>query len=383
MKIGTITVHNGNNYGASLQAYSLIQFLRGNGFNAYLIDYRNTVIEKRLSEKTTIANHQLSLSTVKDNIRKFVSNMLFETAKYTSIKEKIFEDFHRDLFERGLGPFFDVEGLGALNSSYDAFICGSDQIWNQSITGLDDAFFLSFASEEKERIAYAPSIGGPSDRFTDSEIDEYREKIKHIHYLSVREENNKDFVENISGKNCIVAVDPVILLEEQNWNSAIENIDPLVDTEYAVYYPVVAHPELEKMAFMIAKEKRIQLVNPRLVPRYAKAKGYSAVSNRMVGPLEFVRLIKDATCVFTNSFHATVFSSLFDKELYVLKLKGSHAKRNNRIVEYLRMIDFYSESHNSGDVLHVVSFSREKLYANLKPKRSESIEYLLSALSAK
>lgn len=48
MRIGILTFHNANNYGAVLQAYCLQETLRRIGFDVEIVDYRNPLIESRM-----------------------------------------------------------------------------------------------------------------------------------------------------------------------------------------------------------------------------------------------------------------------------------------------------------------------------------------------
>lgn len=381
MKIGTITVQNGMNYGASLQAFALIKYLELQGIEAHLIDYRNKKIEDRLREKTETSINVFSISEIKRVIRRILSDIVFHTNAYNQKKRKAFDDFHKGIFDKDAGTLYDLSDLKKLNRYYDGFICGSDQIWNKKITDLDDAFFLKFADKSKLKIAYAPSLGGKTDTISQTEVNIYEEKLKSLDYLSVREENNREFIETVSHQPCTVVVDPVLLLGQDEWEAIIRSVDPLLDSNYAVYYPVISDPKLEKFAMQITKERGLKLINPRLVPSYAKAKGYTGISNRVVGPLEFIRLIRDAECVFTNSFHATVFSSLFDKELYFLLLEGEHASRNNRILEYLKIINKYTDETIHNNMIHIESFSQEELHNYLDQRIKSSNDYLADALN--
>ena len=380
MKIGTITVQNGMNYGASLQAFALIKYLEQQGIEAYLIDYRNKKIEDRLREKTEASINMFSIAEIRRVIRRIVSDIVFHTNAYNQKKRKVFDAFHKGIFDKDTGTLYDLSDLKKLNRFYDGFICGSDQIWNKKITDLDDAFFLKFADKSKLKIAYAPSLGGKTDTISQAELNIYEEKLNSLDYVSVREENNREFIEIVSHQPCKVVVDPVLLLGRDEWETIIRSVDPLLDSNYAVYYPVISDNKLEKIAMQTAKERGLKLINPRLVPDYAKAKGYTGISNRIVGPLEFVRLIRDAECVFTNSFHATVFSSMFDKELYFLLLEGEHASRNNRILEYLKMINKYTNETFHNNMVHIVNFSQEELHNYLDQRIKSSSDYLADAL---
>ena len=379
MRIGTITVQNGNNYGASLQAFALVKYLRKNGWDAYLIDYRNKKIEDRLAEQSFITSWR-GKNQIKKNIRIILSNAIWKTDRYVKEKNKAFSKFHKSIFDQSGGTLYDVSELKTLNSLYDAVICGSDQIWNKDITGLDDAFFLSFANPDKKRIAYAPSLGKESGAIVEEDYDIYRHKLRNIDFLSIREPNNKKFIETVTHRECCVVLDPVLLLDKQEWEEEIQNVSPIIQKRYALYYPVINQPELEKYAIQKAREKGLKLINPRLVPSYAKMKGYTAISSKPVGPIEFVKLIKESECIFTNSFHATVFSSIFNKELYVIKLKGKNKNRNNRIIEYLKMTGIRQSLIDTSDLIHIKDFESTMQWENVTERKKESVEYLKKSL---
>lgn len=52
-----------------------------------------------------------------------------------------------------------VQNLDDLNKGFDAFVCGSDQIWNPKSIKCDGTYFLDFVADEEKRISYAPSVG--------------------------------------------------------------------------------------------------------------------------------------------------------------------------------------------------------------------------------
>ena len=50
-RIGTVTFHNANNYGAVLQAYALKRYICNMGYNCDVLDYRSRTIEARYHKK--------------------------------------------------------------------------------------------------------------------------------------------------------------------------------------------------------------------------------------------------------------------------------------------------------------------------------------------
>lgn len=383
MRIGIITVHNGQNYGASLQAFALVKVLRDMGHAAYLIDYRTKKVEERMKGYTQLRVWN-SLDSAKHNIKLIGSNLLFHTDKhYQEVRER-FSSFHEPLFESPHQVFCDNSELARLNDKYDAFVCGSDQIWNRNITDLDGAFFLDFAGKDKITVAYAPSLGMPSNMIDEETAAIIRSKLSGIKYLSIREDNNREMIEFLSGRNCQVAADPVILLEKNVWLRAAEQAEDVCPREpYALYYPVVEQQELQAFALKESRERGIKLLNPRLVPRYAKMKGFDAFPRTAAGPLEFLSLLIHSQVVFTNSFHATVFSTIFSKELYSLQMKGRHFNRNNRILEYLRMMQLLDSQSLNGVCIRIEPYVNPDFKKILENQRARSKGYLYDSLCIK
>lgn len=101
------------------------------------------------------------------------------------------------------------------DNDFDAFICGSDQIWQVSMPGLNYAFFLRFASENK-RIAYAVSLGSVS-------IPKFNRKkfvkvVSGFKAISVRERKSKEMIEEICLNSVTHVLDPTLLVGRDFWD---------------------------------------------------------------------------------------------------------------------------------------------------------------------
>lgn len=75
-----------------------------------------------------------------------------------------------------------------------------------------------------------------------------------IFYL-LESQINKKFIETVTHRECCVVLDPVLLLDKQEWEEEIQNVSPIIQKRYALYYPVINQPELEKYAIQKAREK--------------------------------------------------------------------------------------------------------------------------------
>ena len=200
--IAIITFHRALNYGAVLQSYALQNFLNNNGYATKILDYRNEFFEetyhlfspKQLIKKR-ISLKQLLIKIVEEPFRKKI--------------ERKFECFNNKHLL--LSEVVDKNDLYKLNNQFDYFITGSDQVWNLDATNGDTTYLLDFADSNK-RNSFAASIGEYKLRDLDINI------LKNYNYISVRENETKAMLEDFGLSKSIVHLDPVFLIEKNDWN---------------------------------------------------------------------------------------------------------------------------------------------------------------------
>ena len=107
-----------------------------------------------------------------------------------------------------------VSDLEALNPEFDAFICGSDQIWAPS--SYNPHYFLDYVREPEKMIAYAPSIGLPqiSDENVSNRIKYFTSRFTHI---STRERQGSEIIGKLLGRTVETVVDPTLLLSKEDF----------------------------------------------------------------------------------------------------------------------------------------------------------------------
>lgn len=105
--------------------------------------------------------------------------------------------------------------LNDLNMEYDAFVCGSDQIWSPLC--YDSKYFLDFVENTDKMIAYAPSIG--STKIDDSIIREKMfQHISRFKHLAVREQQGAELIKKLTGHDAKVVLDPTLLMDAAEWD---------------------------------------------------------------------------------------------------------------------------------------------------------------------
>lgn len=300
MKTGVLTIHRATNYGAVLQAFALKTYLEKLGVETEIIDYRSKHIED------LYVNMFADYLSVKTKIKNVLT--------WNEQKER--NSAFKSFIEKELGctdktSLFSRQDMLGISDKYDCFITGSDQIWNPFCTGNDKTYFLDFISDNKKKYSYAASLGNIKNGFIQS--DEYRSLLKNYSELSVREEKGKKAVEEMTQKSASVHLDPTFLLEKEDWNRIIK---PVNKSNYVLVYSLTMPETIERMAREYAKENNKEIVFITLNNLYSKKHKKEVIT---CSPEEFVSYFYYADAVFTNSFHGTAFSIIFEKEFFVEK----------------------------------------------------------------
>ena len=325
MKIATLTFTDTSNYGALLQAYALQQYLNDTGNECEVINYQNKA--RKFSQVSGIRK-------IRSVVWHYSFAPLFENKK----RKKQTEWFRNNVLNLTHKIYKNSDALRTLNSSVDCFVVGSDQVWNPQNNGFDDAFFLSFANEEKKRISYAASLGSADGTYLKSKSD----MILRINDISVREKQSADLFESVLGISVKTVIDPVFLLSKEEWinHLNLSSISTSVNTDsgYVLCYVMPGDQEIVEKIYSIAEfisnEEGIRIITLGK-KNYAKAVGKETLDGD-AGPEEFLKYVKDAAYVVTNSFHGTALSIVFRRQFYSVLKKGN--KRNNRIEDLLHSI---------------------------------------------
>ena len=170
MKVGIITCHRAFNYGAVLQTYALQKFLKNHGYEVEVIDYTPQYIRKSYNK-----------SILKRIIRPLLRSYDFKKSN------QVFGSFLNQEVNLTEKRYYSYEELEENPPDCDAYIAGSDQIWNCNIeNGKDDAFFLKFVPNNKIKISYAASIS--MDEIPQNQKNRFKENLKDFNHISVREQ---------------------------------------------------------------------------------------------------------------------------------------------------------------------------------------------------
>jgi|SRR5690554_5689197 len=301
MKIGILTYHRSENYGAVLQALALNKAVRRLGFKPVFVDYQHPRHKELYSLFSWSKFEKFSL------YQKLKYLLVFLFTYTRKLRRKSY-------FQRFFNQYFETDNLGSIADHYDIVIYGSDQIWRkQNIIGVDgflDIYFGSDAISVKKKIAYAASMG--VIRLGNDDYDFLKSSFSNFNAISVREDDLKELVTKTTGIVPAHVVDPVFLLDKEEWKGIASPL--LLNEKYILFYCLGESQEASRAVDRLRRETGFEVVeiNGRIITRESRSQRWN-----VVGPSEFLSLVMYAEIVITSSFHGLSFSLLFNKSFFV------------------------------------------------------------------
>lgn len=336
-KVALLTLDSHSyNYGGALQQYALFSTINSLGFDCEIIDYDLNSEVAMFSYKRNF--RYLTFGKLKKKASNSFKSLLSrnqneDIKKIIKLRHDSFEIFRtRYIF---LSRKYSKNGLMANQKQYRAFVCGSDQIWNPELCY--PSFFLDFVNNDIRKIIYAASLGKAELR--NIEKNTYKEYLTKLNYISVREDQAKSIINHIvSNKDVKVVLDPTLLIDSEEWKKIAGN-DALIKERYVFCYYLELNQEKRAASIEFSKSHGVKLVSiPFLHEKYNKFDdGFSKYTDP-IGPIEFLNLILYADYILTDSYHASVFSILFNKPFRVFGRGNGKNNMNSRIETLLGYI---------------------------------------------
>lgn len=321
MKIGILTLPLHTNYGGILQAYALQKVLERMGHEVVIIDEpikkqvtKNKQIIKRFIKKligrpTTIFWERYlydSYPIVSQNIRQFVDTYL----------KRVVVDSPSELMEE----------------DFDAIVVGSDQIWRPKYYSHIKDAYLDFAKKWKslKRIAYAPSFGTDEWEYTGGQTKEFSKLLKLFDAVSVRENSGIELCKKYFDVDAMQVLDPTMLLSREDYASVINDSTTPAPQGDLLQYVLDKSDSITELVNHIAKEK---MMKPFSVSGKPFTEGQKAEKCICPSIESWLRGFRDAKFVITDSFHACVFSMIFNKPFCVVGNKSRGMARFNSLLK--------------------------------------------------
>lgn len=332
-KIGILTLTDNNNYGNRLQNYAVQKVLNNLGFQT------ESIINRTIDRKNRNLKYYLSIlsfNKIKEKLKSiYMMRVVYKVNKnIVTERKKNFEDFNKNIIFNKT-EINKNKNLEYLQKEYDFFVVGSDQVWNPFSPLIKEINFLEFSPKEKN-IAYSASFG--VSEIPMEQINTYKKGLENFKKISVREEKGKQIVEELSESKAEVLIDPTMMLSKDEWLKVSKEVEWLPEKYIVTFF--LGNISKKRKAFLekIKKEKNIEIIN---LNQIKDKKSYS------IGPSEFIYIISKAAMIFTDSFHGSVFSIIFDKPFYVMNRDTATKSMNSRIETLLKKFDLEDRKMNT------------------------------------
>ena len=133
-------------------------------------------------------------------------------------------------------------------------------------------------------------------------------------------------------------------------------------------------------ASKFAKKNKLKIISIPFANSEISEKEFSTYKEP-VGPLEFLELIYNAKIILTDSFHACVFSIMFDRPFRVFSRSNLNTNMDGRLETLLRYInkpEYMIKPDNLDDV--EIELNNSYDYSNIDKERKNSIKWLKDAI---
>ena len=387
MKIKLVTFAPHPNFGTCLQSYALNYVLRKMGhdvefiynrretppltFRHYVLTALKRILGMLLSEKQIgrmkerkdaktrngrfdnnepvilqLPNHRvLNFFSKCPGYKFFAKRWYYGNLQKRKVYKFTFENGNFNM--RRLFTYADYEKVVA---DADLFITGSDQIWNPFCGGYNPMMFLEFVPKGTKCVAYSSSISQPA--IPSSVEERMRTALSKFTHIAVREQRSVELLSKLLGRDDIkLVVDPTYLLSAEEWeefgNKA--EIEFTVPDKYIFCY-FVGGKRADVYERMVQDVKRFTGIEKVInLECYNRRRIYgSGITYQDAGPYEWVYLLRHASYICMDSFHATAFALKFQKE-FVHAMKNADTEigsQNTRMYDILSRYGILYKNYN-------------------------------------
>lgn len=368
-KVCCITPINTPNYGTVLQAFALQEAVKSLGCEYSVLNYYSREQELKFSfwGSTRYMNWKYRVA----------KKVLYPLRHYQLRRILSFQNEYTNLSER----YMTREALEKCESRYDAFITGSDQVWNnQEINHFDDAYFLAFAGK-KTKLSYAASFGKTYQMLEEKDKVFYQKQIKYIDKISVREKSGQEIVKRIANRESQWVCDPVYLLSRTQWEHYSKTPK---HKGYILAYLVGdginfdVNRKIVSLAKKLAKEQKVKLV---VIGIGLSSVLYGGIKTPTVP--EWIGLIKNADLLLTNAFHGTAFATIFGTPFYTFVRGDSNNRMNTRIFDLLDYLGLDDRIVGFNTILNLQSIENAKIetaWEKIENLKKDSYDFLKEAI---
>lgn len=366
-KVGIMSMQRIANYGSFLQAYALKQLIEEVGCNVEFVDYHvgAPVIVENADSKNKV-------------VRKIKKGL--ETLRYRApLAHKLSFIRYKQSFAQKYMSLLGIADEMNYNPTVDCLVIGSDEVFNciqkNSNVGYSPELFGK-NNHAKKLITYAASFGNTTlvklEKY--KKTDEVGALLKKFDAISVRDANSGAIVEQLTGKEPLYNLDPVLTYDYMNCCDKIPQVQ--TNEKYLILYAYAGRISNEEADWIsdYAKKKKLKV--------YAIG-GIQKCADRFVdcSPFEVLAYFRNAEEVITDTFHGSIFSVITHRPFTTLIRKSvgnsyGNEEKLSDLLKRLKLADRMTTKIEDAENINEKTIDYAKVDELLKAHREVAKEYL-------
>ena len=351
MKIGILSMQKVMNYGSFLQGFALKKIIEGLGHQCEFIDITPGRIFPELKRSYS-----------------FLLQKLFERYFKWDVLTRVYYTY---LFRRRFRDEFfrELEVNKHTIQHFDVVVIGSDEVFNfaQHIPwGYTPQLYGRVSNAEKV-ISYAGSFGHTTmddiQRFGVKK--ELSELMSSMAGISVRDQNSFDIVKELTGREPIVNIDPVLLYDYTPW------VHPVNRKDYIIVYSYpnrIKNREEIAAIKTFARQQKKKLIS---IGFYFPWCDETIVPH----PFEVLGYMKGADYIITDTFHGSVMSLKFNRP-FVSLVRSTNQQKMISLLSQFQLTDRIVDNMALLDKTMLKSIDYNYVNSILKIEKERSLNYL-------
>ncbi|MBO5143531.1 MAG: polysaccharide pyruvyl transferase family protein [Clostridia bacterium] len=365
-RIGILSMQRIKNYGSFLQAYALKTMIEELGHEVEFVDYR---VGKPLIEEQNKGGKLSKVTTILKG-----DAPLIQKIQYINHKR----NFSKKYFSK-----LNLTEYQNYTPELDVLVIGSDEVFNCIQKNKNVGYSLELFGKDnraKKVITYAASFGNTTTNKLKSykKYKEIGELLSKIDTISVRDKNSGNVVAELTDKDVVYNLDPVLVFNYPNREDLIPTID--VKEKYMIVY---------------AYNNRISKEESKWIKDYAKKNGLKvyaiggaqSCADKFIdcSPFGVLAYFKNAECVITDTFHGSIFSIIMQKNFVTLVRKsvGNEYGNEEKLTDLLERVNLkdrmlYDIREMPNVILQNIDY--EKVNKILNVERENTLKYLNNEL---
>lgn len=372
MRIGILTLSLHTNYGGILQAYALQTVLARMG--------HKVVVFSKLKKKS-LPLWKWPITYSKRILKKYIlgKDVIIFAEQHFNRNYPVFSKNTQLFIDRYIHEL-KIENLSTLcEADFDAIIVGSDQVWRPKYftsivsSKIEDAY-LDFTKKwtDLKRIAYAASFGTDSWEYSLRKTIKCGKLLKKFDGVSVREDSGAGLCQKYFGVGAQHVLDPTMLLDKEDYIRIFEIAKTSKSEGTLLCYILDNSREKGDIIDYIANERGLTPFSLNTVIDCSK----SVIGESKKSVEQWLRGFNDAELVVTDSFHACVFSIIFNKPFVVIGNKERGMARFNSLLEMFELEECMISSLQECERLLFLNIDYEDIQRRLKKMQVHSVSYL-------